>query len=306
VLGLARQGSERPELVKVPEKNSLHPDRRITLGEIEQEAETVAELKAELAKLRRMKTPAIGGVGEAEVQRRVREAVAEFKRQHPPAVLVNDGRDEKAFRRIIEIAQKALGAGALPPVEPSAPKASQKIQRIIHAPAPSAPRGGLSGPEQRILDAIAWMASIGLPEPDQAAVAFLAGYSGASNGAYKNPRGALNQRGLVRYVAGGAIALTDAGTAAANQPGVVASLDELHARVLSKLGGPEQRILRRLIEVYPKALSNDRLAMDVGYTDASNGAYKNPRGRLRTFGLVDYRDGGVVARDLLFPKGTTR
>jgi hypothetical protein len=275
---------------------------------IEQEVETVAELKAELAKLKRLKTPETSGVSEADVQRRIREAVAEALKHSKPAAsnLHKTGdiaRAEHAIRRMMEIGAKALDSTNAPRAAEAAPR---DLGKLAHRAQPPAPRDGLSGPEQRILDAIAWMASIGVPEPDQAAVAFLSGYSGASNGAYKNPRGALNQRGLVRYVPGGAIALTSAGAAIANQPEAIASLEQLHARVLSKLGGPEQRILRRLLEVYPKPLPNDRLAMDAGYSDASNGAYKNPRGRLRTFGLIDYRDGGVVARDVLFPNSRSK
>jgi hypothetical protein len=130
----------------------------------------------------------------------------------------------------------------------------------------------------------------------------LAGYS-AGGGAYNNPRGRLNQRGLLEYRPGQRIRLTDAGRTLANSPGAPASNAELHDRVLQRLGGPEQRLLRPLLEAYPRALSNADLAAAAGYT-AGAGAFNNPRGRLRSLGLIDYpQPGYVVARPLLFPKG---
>lgn len=57
---------------------------------------------------------------------------------------------------------------------------------------------GLAGPEQRILDALAWLESVGVAEGEQAAVAFLAGYT-VGGGAFNNPRGRLRSLGLVTY-----------------------------------------------------------------------------------------------------------
>lgn len=164
-------------------------------------------------------------------------------------------------------------------------------------------RHDLSGPEQRIVDAIAWMNSIGVAEPEQTAIAFLAGYSGADNGAYKNPRGALNQRGLVRYVPGGRIALTDEGAVISTAPEACATSAELHARILAKLPGPERKILELVLAAHPASVTNAELSVAAGYSGPDNGAFKNPRGRLRTFGLVEYQGGGVRARDFLFPGG---
>jgi hypothetical protein len=160
------------------------------------------------------------------------------------------------------------------------------------------PSEGLTGPEQRILDAIAWLESIGNETPEQPAVAFLAGYT-FGGGAFNNPRGALNTKGLVEYVGKG-IRLTDAGRALARVPDAPLSTEELHRRVLERLPGPEQRLLRPCLDAYPESLSNEELAAAAGYT-AGAGAFNNPRGRLRSLGLVDYpQPGRVVARDVLF------
>lgn len=171
-------------------------------------------------------------------------------------------------------------------------------QPVIHA----APGAGLTGPEQRILDAIAWLESIGVTEPEQPAVAFLAGYTYGA-GAYNNPRGKLNANGMIEYVPGARIRLTDSGRALANAPAAPASATELHDRVLSRLPGPEQRLLRPLLDAYPGSMSNADLANRANYTPGA-GAFNNPKGRLRSLGLIDYPSPGMcAARSLLFPSG---
>lgn len=187
----------------------------------------------------------------------------------------------------------------------SAPPAQQRVPEPRPASAPrvvSSGNGHLTGPEQRILDAIAWFEQIGVTEPEQTAVAFLAGYT-YGGGAFNNPRGALRTKGLVEYRAGERIALTDDGRSHARVPDAPLTSDELHRRVLDRLPGPEQRLLRPLLDAYPEALSNEELAERAGYT-AGAGAFNNPRGRLRSLGLVEYpQPGRVAARSVLFVEG---
>jgi hypothetical protein len=158
----------------------------------------------------------------------------------------------------------------------------------------------LTGPERRILNAIAWLESLGVESPEQPAVAFLAGYT-YGGGAYNNPRGRLNVRGLVEYVPGDRIRLTGEGKAAAEHPSIPATNEALHGSVLSRLPGPEQRLLKPLLEAYPKPMANKDLAEAANYTPNA-GAFNNPRGRLKTLGLIEYPQPGMVrAKDLLFP-----
>lgn len=159
---------------------------------------------------------------------------------------------------------------------------------------------GITTPEQRILDSLAWFASIGIHQPENAAVAFLAGYT-ANGGAYRNPRGALRSKDLIAYLPGDCLTLTAAGGVKANHPDSVLTPEELHQRVLERLPTPEQKILRGVLEEYPNAVPNAALAAKAGYEE-SGGAYRNPRGRLRSLGLIEYVGGGVRARDILFLK----
>lgn len=161
---------------------------------------------------------------------------------------------------------------------------------------------GLNGPEQRILDAIAWLEAIGVAAPQQTAVAFLAGYT-VGGGAFNNPRGSLRTKGLVDYVGSDGIRLTETGRAAANPPPQALTPSELQDRVLDRLPGPEQKILRVLLDEYPQSVENGELARRAGYAP-DGGAFNNPRGRLRSLGLIDYPERGrVVAKQLLFLEG---
>lgn len=157
----------------------------------------------------------------------------------------------------------------------------------------------LSGPEQRILDAVAWFESIGVNQPETPAAAFMAGYR-PGGGAFNNPKGRLHKSGYLTYLPGGRLELTESGRRLAAKPEVAPTTNELHQRVLARLPGPEQRILKPLLEAYPHGLSNEDLAQKAGY-GAGGGAFNNPKGRLRTFGLIDYpQPGFAVAKSLLF------
>lgn len=156
----------------------------------------------------------------------------------------------------------------------------------------------LSGPEQKILNAIAWLESIGVSEPEATAVAFLAGYT-YGGGGFNNPKGSLRSKGLIEYRSGNLV-LTDMGRNSAEVPDTALTTEELHQKILSVLPGPEQRLLKPLLEAYPNDLSNEELAEASGY-QAGSGGFNNPKGRLRTLGLVEYPSGGKIrARDILF------
>jgi hypothetical protein len=167
------------------------------------------------------------------------------------------------------------------------------------APADAEGREALQGPERKLLDALAWLEQIGVTEPENGAAAFVAGYSPTST-SYTNPRGALRSKGMIEYLGDDRLRLTSNGRGLAAVPEKSPSTGELHERILGKLDGPMARLLRPLLERYPNAMSNEDLAAAAGYSPTST-SYTNPRGALRSFGMVEYRDGGVAARSILFP-----
>lgn len=205
--------------------------------------------------------------------------------------------DVMAAIQSVKAAPVAKPAVATKTVPPKALASFAKPAAEIRANVQSS----LPGPQQRIVDAIAWLEDIGIQEPEQTAVAFLAGYT-TGGGAFNNPRGNLRQNGYVEYVSGDRIKLTDSGRAAANHADVPLDAEQLQSKVLERLPGPEQKILRVLLDVYPVELSNENCAAAAGYSNGG-GAYNNPRGRLRTLGLIEYPSPGMVrAKDLLFLK----
>lgn len=155
------------------------------------------------------------------------------------------------------------------------------------------PTNGLAGPQQRILDAIAWWNVVKSDSPSRVQVAVVAKYS-PEGGAFQNPLGSLRSSGLIDYPSPGVVALTTEGRKLARLPGATPTTDELHQRVLGILDGPKQRILRPLLDCYPSDMSREELAAAASY-DAGGGAFQNPLGGLRSLGLIGYPAAGRVA-----------
>lgn len=175
----------------------------------------------------------------------------------------------------------------------------------MRAPTPAAPpkpTEGINGPQQRILDALAWWASVGIHQPSRIQVAVIARYS-PSGGAFQNPLGGLRTMGLVEYPSSGTVALTVEGGATANHPQTPATVAEFHERLQGILNGPQWRILSPIIDAYPRSISRAEVAAAAGYAP-DGGAFQNPLGSLRTLGLIDYPSPGqVVALPVLFVEG---
>lgn len=200
-----------------------------------------------------------------------------------------------------------LGKAAAKAPAPAAPVIAPKAAHPPRLPARSTPTTNpgqievLTGPEQRILEALAWLESLGGDEaPLTEAVAFMAGYR-PGGGAFGNPKSHLRVMGLIEYLPGGRMRRTGEGCVVAPTPATPPTHAELHTAVLGRLSGPEGRILKPLLDVWPESLTNEQLAELAGYSP-DGGAFGNPRSRLRTLGLVDYpTKGSVRANDFLFP-----
>lgn len=161
------------------------------------------------------------------------------------------------------------------------------------------PPEGLDGPESRILSAIAWLETVGVPAPEEGAVAFIAGYR-VGGGAFNNPKARLRGKNLIEYLSGKRMKLTEDGRAMAQAPDAPLTTEELHRMVLERLDGPEGRILRPLLSAFPEPMTLEDLARAAEY-ELGGGAFNNPKGRLRTLGLIDYPSKGLaVAKDFLF------
>ena len=175
-----------------------------------------------------------------------------------------------------------------PPLPPTAARAT-----------PAEPVDGITAPQQRLLDALAALETLGLSVAPKATLAAFAGVKPTSGG-YANNLGRLRSAGLIEYPEGGHVGLTGSGRAAA-APAEQVTLHELHERWLAVVTAPQARILRALIDIYPNEVAKDSLAEAVGVSPTSGG-YANNLGRLRTLGCIDYPTPGYArAAEILFP-----
>jgi len=156
--------------------------------------------------------------------------------------------------------------------------------------------GDVTEPEQRILDALAWWAAAGVTEPTRHQVAFAARYT--VNGHFNNVLGALRSRELVDYPNRGVVCLTAEGRIRSTTPGAPASRADLIERAVGVLREEPQRRLFTVVSAAAGPMSRDALAASAGYT--VNGHFNNTLGALRSLGLVDYPDRGLVQLGAMF------
>ena len=159
--------------------------------------------------------------------------------------------------------------------------------------------GELTGPQRKILNALAWFETIGQASPLKKAVAILAGYS-PNGGGFTGPLSRLSTMGLIKYESDSRMTLTADGRGYATYPDSALSVQDIQSQVLSILDGPGKRILRPLLEVYPDSMSKVDLATAAGYK-ADAGGFTGPLSRLRTMGIIDYPESGkAIAESFLF------
>lgn len=159
---------------------------------------------------------------------------------------------------------------------------------------------GITGPEQKVINAIAWYMVAKVPEPyTKVQVAAVAGYS-PNSGGFNNLLGKLRTAGLIEYPTPGAIRLTDKGWTFTDPMKAPGSSTDLHDMLKAKLSAPQWRVLQQVIDSYPDAVTKSALGQSAGYS-ATSGGFNNLVGSLRSLGLIDYpRPGYVKAEDILF------
>lgn len=155
-------------------------------------------------------------------------------------------------------------------------------------------------PMQRIIDAIAWLDSSGVPMPrSRKQVAAIAGYSPRSS-SYANTVSACSTAGLLTYPGDGNLALTEKGLARTTAMDPARSAKEIQARVDRVLTGPLRRLLAPLLAAYPDAMTRERLAVASGASWTSS-SFSNNVSALSTLGAITYPAKGCVrAADWLF------
>ena len=177
---------------------------------------------------------------------------------------------------------------------------SQLPSASTRQPAQLTNNGAITAPQQRILDALASFAALGLQQVARNNVAVWADQSPTSSG-FTNNLGRLRTMGLIDYPTSGFVSLTSQGEMMTTPIAQIHTLNDLHNAWLSRLSRPQGRILAELLGYFPNPVVRDHLALRTGQSPTSSG-FSNNLGRLKTLGLVIYGPPGyVAATSLLFP-----
>ena len=290
----------RPATLADVDLKAIEKQMKATIERAKQE--DPKQLRAQVSKLKRELAAAEKAKPEPEVQRVEVPIISDkqIKRFEGVArefagaveILGDVGTEMKVQMTALISALRNGGRGTTAP-RPSA-HSMQPMTSKSPAPVVESPDGFLpTGPQQRILDALAWLEAVGIAPANRIAVAFIAGYR-PNGGAFNNPLGNLRTNGCIEYPQGGAVSLTELGTRFAVAPGTPLGTKDLHQMVLDRLPGPERRILEPLLDGYPNDMSMEELAAAAGY-QPTGGAFNNPRGRLRSLGLIGYPSPGRAA-----------
>jgi hypothetical protein len=215
---------------------------------------------------------------------------------------------------VVDVLKLAPDATELPATKfaavlPAAPKKKPVVSKNGAAPSTNGARVGdlevfLKPAHLRILTAIAWWESVGVPSPDLGGVAFVAKTSTKSS-AFDNNRSRLRVAGYIDYPSSGRVSLTDLGRETAPPPTLPPTNEALHAAIFGKITPALGRMLRPLIDAYPGDLSLEEFAKQAG-TSTTSSAFDNNRSWLKARGLAEYpRTGFVRATPLLFPEGAS-
>lgn len=154
---------------------------------------------------------------------------------------------------------------------------------------------GLTGPQQRVLDAIAWWESCGIYGPRRESVAFIAGYTPTS-GTWRTLLSSCVQAGLIQYDNGNCLALTELGDTAANHDQAPGTNKELHSKICRKLTGPQIKVFTVLTDgcEEPKTLSRTHVAELAGY-EVTSGTFRTLLSSLSSIGLITYPNKTTIA-----------
>jgi hypothetical protein len=156
--------------------------------------------------------------------------------------------------------------------------------------------------KQKILNALAWLETIGQVQVERNVAAFIAGISSKSS-AYENNVSALRTAGLIEYPGPNLLRLTEEGRAAAVAPDAPPTSQDLHQQLANMLPPAQWKLVDAAIRIYPRSVTRPELAELAGVSAASS-AFENNVSRMRTLGLLDYpQQGMVVATPRLFLEG---
>lgn len=164
----------------------------------------------------------------------------------------------------------------------------------------AAGRDELSGPERKILDALAWWMAVGVESPSIEQVGIVAGYS-PSGGSFGTYLSRLSSAGLIQRDRGIVFA-TGPGRDRAQPVGKPPTLAELHDRVRAVLDGPGRKIIDVILAAGGTPVTTECVGSQAGY-EPSGGSFGTYLSRLSTLGLITRSRGVISPTNVLFPEG---
>ena len=295
----------KPDLKKLEERMRATIERvraddprelRRRIGDLERELRNKdGNKKSLIPEPKRVEVPALKDSQVKRLEVLFGRVVSEADRHGKAMAMFWENQDEQA--RALLDALKSVWEGRKTTAFPPAlviPISGRVRQRSGSGEGPAAvdcaESGKLSGPERKILTALAQYGS-----RSHTALALLTRYA-SSGGAFRNPLSALRSKG---YVEGdrGQLRMTDAGERALGGWTPLPTGRALLDYWLGHLPGPDAKLLRAVAERYPKPIALEALAEATEYA-VTGGAFRNPLSRLRTLELVSGRGEVTAAREL--------
>lgn len=281
--------------------------------EARQEAQTVAELKKEVAELKRMNTnllkhPFQKDITPEEIARMARPLLEQQKREYEetffnlvneikPAKKLVDEMFEMMMRKVKHPLNAVIFTGSIPIkkivpgkiLKPSATTQSVSFNKEV-GNTDSFDEAVVSKGEMKMLTAIAQFAD-GVTREH---LAVLTGYKATSRRVYLQ---CLKQKGLIEY-SGDNILPTQAGIdALGDRYEVLPTGEALQEHLMQTLPEGEKRVLRVLLEGYPEPVSYEEIEAVTGYKTTSRRVYLQ---KLSARKLVITGQGSATASSNLF------
>lgn len=289
-LDIERVSKAMAEVVERAQQND--PERlRFRIRELESQAVRPQELVVDTEALDRAHA---SGYQQAEEKLDV-EIEALRIRLRDAAMLIRET-SSRLNEQAVEIAyeQPAPWPSRQPPTTPAPSRRTRG-----NGSAPTSSVEGIEPRHQRIINALAWLESVGTTRVDRKRLAFLADSSPKSS-TFTNSLGALRSSRFIAYPDRGTVGLTELGRAAITENTGPTNSGDLQEQIFDKLEPRHERILRALIGVYPTAVTRAELAKSAG-SSMSSSTFTNSLGFLRGIGLLDYpTKGKVIATENLW------
>lgn len=156
---------------------------------------------------------------------------------------------------------------------------------IVRSPAIlKAVNGSASRPQNRVIEALCFWASLGHEAPTRKQVGIVAGYS-PNSGGFGNVLSQLHTSGMIRYPEAGRVTLTE------SAPTTFMVAAEAQRRLLSVLSGPQQTVLQAFENDEP--YTREDIGKKSNYSPNSGG-FGNILSQLTTLGVIERAGSGMV------------